>query len=226
MRPATLPSGLHALQPTPVPIVLESRPEIWAEKRGAPLTFSVRWTTADLEALPDPLDDTRYEIIDGELYVAKQPSLEHQYACGELYAALRAWSEQTSFGLALFAPGIIFAEDDNVAPDVVWISRQRLRAALGADRKLHEPPELVVEVLSPGAANERRDRDAKLKLYARRGVDEYWLVDWQRRRVELYRRDGPAFRLGASLTDADQLQSPLLPGFAHAVDRFFFPEEF
>ena len=68
--------------------------------------------------------------------------------------------------------------------------------------------------------------DYELKLYARRGVDEYWLVDWQRRRVELYRRDGPAFRLGASLTDADQLQSPLLPGFAHAVDRFFFPEEF
>jgi len=190
------------------------------------LTFSVRWTTADLEALPDPLDDTRYEIIDGELYVAKQPSLEHQYACGELYAALRAWSEQTGQGLAVLAPGVIFAEDDNVAPDVVWISHQRLRAALGADRKLHEPPELVVEVLSPGASNERRDRDAKLKLYARGGVDEYWLVDWQRRRVELFRRVGLALQLAATLTSDDQLQSPLLPGFAHPVGRIFFPEKF
>jgi len=197
-----------------------------AEEKGAPLTFSVRWTTADLEALPDPLDDTRYEIIDGELYVAKQPSLEHQYACGELYAALRAWSEQTGKGLAVLAPGIIFAEDDNVAPDVVWISHERLRTALGADRKLHEAPELVVEVLSPGASNERRDRDAKLKLYARRGVDEYWLVDWQRRRVELFRRVGPAFQLAAALTSDDQLQSPLLPGFAHPVGRIFFPAEF
>jgi Uma2 family endonuclease len=186
----------------------------------------VRWTTADLEALPDPLDDTRYEIIDGELYVAKQPSLEHQYACGELYAALRAWSEQTRLGLALFAPGLIFAEDDNVAPDVVWISRQRLRAALGTDGKLHEPPELVIEVLSPGASNARRDRDAKLKLYARRAVDEYWLVDWQGRRVELYRRDGLAFRLVATLAEDDRLQSPLLPGFAHVVGGLFFPEEF
>src|SRR5438309_4968583 len=215
MRPATLPSGLHARQPTPVPIVLESRPEIWAEKRGAPLTFSVRWTTADLEALPDPLDDTRYEIIDGELFVAKQPSLEHQYACSELCAALRAWSEQTGLGLALFAPGIIFAEDDNVAPDVVWISRERLRTAVGADRELHEPPELVVEVLSPGAPHERRDRDAKLKLYARRGVDEYWIVDLQRGRTEIFRRDGPSFRLAETPGDDDYLQSPILPGFRH-----------
>ncbi len=130
------------------------------------MAFSVRWTSADLEVLPDPLDDTRYEIIDGELFVAKQPSLEHQYACGELYAALRAWTEQTGLGLALIAPGIIFAEDDNVAPDVMWMSRARLRTAVGADRKLHAPPELVVEVLSPGASNERRDREAKFKLYA------------------------------------------------------------
>ena len=38
-----------------------------------------RMATADLETLPDPLDDTRYEIIDGERYVARQPALAHQF---------------------------------------------------------------------------------------------------------------------------------------------------
>src|SRR4051794_449128 len=37
------------------------------------------WTVADLELFPQPLDDTRYEIVDGELYVSKQPSWEHQF---------------------------------------------------------------------------------------------------------------------------------------------------
>ena len=37
---------------------------------------SLRWTSADLELLPD--DGKRYEIIDGELYVSKQPNWYHQ----------------------------------------------------------------------------------------------------------------------------------------------------
>ncbi len=37
------------------------------------MSTNVRLTTRDLEALPDRLDDTRYELIDGQLLVSKQP---------------------------------------------------------------------------------------------------------------------------------------------------------
>ena len=157
--------------------------------------------------------------------MAKQPSLEHQYTCGAVCAALRTWSEETGLGLAVSAPGVIFADDDNVAPDVVWLSRARLRTALGEDRKLHQAPELVVEVLSPGPANERRDREAKLKLYSRREVGEYWIVDGQQRLVDVYRKEGPALRLAATVTGHDRLESPLLPGFSVPVSRLFLPED-
>jgi Uma2 family endonuclease len=142
------------------------------------MSTTLRWTTADLELFPDPLDDTRYEIIDGELFVSKQPSVEHQYTCNvehqytcnKVAKELTVWSEATGAGIVLPAPGIIFAEDDNVAPDVVWVSMECLSRILGADGKLHAAPELIVEVLSPGASNESRDRDAKLRLYLRQGV--------------------------------------------------------
>jgi Uma2 family endonuclease len=189
---------------------------------------SLRWTIADLEAFPDPLDDTRYEIIDGELYVSTQPSLEHQHTSGVIYAVLREWSEATGRGLAFPAPGVIFADDDNVAPDVVWLSRERLREVRGTDGKLHGAPELMVEVLSPGGRNELRDREAKLKLYSRRGVDEYWLLDWQQRRAEVYRRapDRPeVLTLAVTLSGADRLESPLLPGFGVQVGGLFLPDE-
>lgn len=184
---------------------------------------SLRMTTADLEMLPDPLDDTRYEIIDGELYVAHQPSLEHQYASDAVCATLRSWSSRTGGGFAFSAPDIIFAEDDNVAPDVIWISTGRLRTARGEDGKLHEAPELVVEVLSPGAYNEQRDRDLKLKLYSRRGVGEYWIVDCAARQVDVYRRNGGALRPVGTLGADEALQSPLLPRFSLLVDQLFFP---
>ena len=79
----------------------------------------------------------------------------------------------------------------------------------------------AVEILSPGAANERRDREAKLKLYSRRGVLEYWIVDWQARQVEVYRREELALRLVATLYATDTLASPLLPGFACEVATLF-----
>jgi Uma2 family endonuclease len=78
-----------------------------------------------------------------------------------------------------------------------------------------------VEVLSPGSANERRDRGVKLKLSSRRGVSEYWIVDWQQRKVEVYRRQQMALQLLATLYAIDTLTSPVLPGFACPVVTLF-----
>lgn len=188
------------------------------------MSTTVRMTTRDLETLPDPLDDTRYEIIDGELYVSEQPGLDHQYAADSVCGALRTWSRKRGGGLAVSVPGVIFTEDECVAPDVVWISSERLRTAVGADGKLHEAPELIVEVLSPGETNERRDRETKLKLYSRRGVQEYWIVDVEARSVSQYRHDGDALELADTVGPGEWIESPLLSGFRCSVDALFFGE--
>jgi Uma2 family endonuclease len=180
---------------------------------------TLRWTVHDLELLPE--DGNRYEIVDGELYAAKQPDWQHQLVCFELAALLKAWNEQSEAGKVNLAPGIIFSDDNNVVPDVVWISRERLRTALQADGKLHASPELVVEVLSPGSENERRDREVKLKLYSRRNAKEYWIVNWQERSLEVYRRENAVLTLDRTLDEADILESPLLPGFRCQVSLLF-----
>ncbi len=180
---------------------------------------TLRWTSRDLEMMPD--NGKRYEIVDGELYVSKQPHYHHQRLCLRLGGLLDAWCLQTGAGEANAAPGLIFGENDDVAPDVVWISRERLATALQEDGKLHTAPELVVEVLSPGVTNEHRDREIKLKLYSQRGVLEYWIVSWQERRIEIYRRVETVLTLASTLYETDTLQSPLLPGFICPVSKLF-----
>ncbi|WP_008309325.1 Uma2 family endonuclease [Leptolyngbya sp. PCC 6406] len=134
----------------------------------------VRWTAADLDLFPD--NGNRYEIIDGNLLVTRVPNWRHQKASTRMSTALDTWCLETGLGEAVQAPGVIFTDADNVIPDVVWVSQERLSLLLDEAGHLTAAPDLVVEVLSPGEENERRDRALKLKLYSERGVQEYWIV--------------------------------------------------
>jgi len=149
--------------------------------------------------------------------------LNHHIVCGQISFFLRIWNKEYRLGRANIAPGIIFDSENCVAPDVIWISNERLTETYQADGKLHSAPELVVEVLSPGSANEARDRSVKLKLYSRRGVSEYWLVSWPKRQLEVYRRNPEllALELIQTLFETDTLTSPLLPGFSCKVSEIF-----
>jgi Uma2 family endonuclease len=183
------------------------------------MSTTARWTSADLLALPDD-DGKRREIIDGELVVSTQPHFYHQMVGSRYTTFLDLWNFETDAGVTAVAPGLIFAEDQDVAPDVVWASHARLANILHGG-KLYGAPELVIEVLSPGSKNINRDRTAKLGLYGRRGVDEYWITDWRQHRVEVYRRDGAQLAFVATLGPGDTLSSPLLPDFALPLDRLF-----
>ncbi len=181
---------------------------------------AVRWTIGDLESFPIE-EGKRYEIIEGELFVSTQPHWFHQQTSGRIFAALDKWAAENRSGSASQAPGVVFDEENAVAPDVAWVSNERLELVLGEDGKLHDAPDLVVEVLSPGSKNERRDREAKLRLYSVRGVREYWIADWHAKTIEVYRRENAALRLAATLYAEDELTSPLLSGFKAAVGQLF-----
>lgn len=150
------------------------------------------------------------------------PNTFHQIVVSQLVAWLDTWSTTAGNGYAIAAPGIILEDDDNIIPDVVWISAERLATALRPDGKLHELPELIVEVLSPGAANMQRDREEKPAVYARQEVQEYWLVDWPNRTLEIYRNDGAGILQHIeTLDESSILRTPLLPGFAQPMARQF-----
>lgn len=184
------------------------------------MTTISRWTVEIVATLPQ-LEGGRYEIIDGELHVTHQPHARHQAVCDNLIVELGIWSRASALGRTIQAPGLIFAEDEAVAPDLVWVSRARLPYILGDDGKLHAAPDLVIEIVSPGKANEERDRDKKLALYERYAVPEYWIVDWQAATVDLFRRADDTLRPIATLRSGDALISPLLPGFSCALERIF-----
>jgi Uma2 family endonuclease len=181
----------------------------------------LRWTIRDLDAMPDDGGWKRYEIIDGELFVTRAPHIRHQGAGGNIHFELEIWSRQTQLGKPFQTPRVIFSPTDAVIPDVVWVSQERLANGIDEAGHLIVAPELIVEVLSPGELNEQRDKEVKLKLYSLHGVQEYWIVNWQLKILEVYRRSDTQLQLVATLLEGDALTSPLLPGFSTTIAQIF-----
>jgi Uma2 family endonuclease len=179
----------------------------------------IPWTSADLELLPN--NNNRYEIINGELYMTHAPHWKHQKTIGEICRLLGNWSSETQLGEVIFNPGVIFSDTDNVIPDLIWMTNDKLNHCVDESGHFTSAPELVVEVLSPSKADVRRDKESKLKLYSNQGVQEYWIVDWRLKTVEVYRREKAKLGLVMTLLEEDELTSPLLPDFSCQVNQFF-----
>ena len=173
---------------------------------------------ADLDVMPD--DGKRYELIGGELYVSRAPHLVHQAVIANLLHAIRDYLRENPNGRVLPEVGVFLSEHDAVIPDLSFVSNERfIRIVSGG--KLIEAPDLVVEVLSSGTENERRDRSVKKYLYSKYGVKEYWIINWEAGTLEVYQPGATGLELQATLGVEDELTTPILPGFRCRLETLF-----
>lgn len=184
-----------------------------------PITSPVRWTIHDLDALPEN-EEIHREIIAGELFVTRAPHWKHQHIITNISAILHDWSKRYG-GFVIASPGIISSQLDSVIPDLIWVSNQRLREIEDQAGHFTGFPELVIEIISAGERNIYRDKQAKLKLYSQGGVQEYWIVDRFNQQLEVYRQEREQLIFVKTLTEADNLISPLLPEFCLSVPQIF-----
>ena len=176
-------------------------------------------TVADLDAYPDD-DGNRYELIGGELFVSCAPGIPHQRVLHNLQLELGSYLKAHPVGVLVPGAGAIFSDYDAVIPDLAFVRNERWDQVVTDDR-FTSAVDLVIEILSPGAANRRRDLSAKRKLYGKYGVEEYWIVDKDNLSVSIFRLEGKILKEVATLSGENELTSPMLPGFQLKVDEIF-----
>jgi Uma2 family endonuclease len=139
-----------------------------------------RYTVAELEQFPD--DGNRYEIVHGELLVTPAPRALHQAVIMRLLRRLANYLAALGLEHTLF-PGpadIIWDQETWVQPDILVVPPEEVSLSWTTYRTLL----LAVEVLSP--SSERGDRVVKRRLYQDRSVGTYWIVDADRRVIEVW----------------------------------------
>ena len=170
----------------------------------------------DLRSFPD--DRNRYEIIGGQLIVSPSPSTRHQQILLELATSLKLYLLAERRGQVFVAPlDVRLSFYDVVQPDLLVVLNDR--ADIIQERGILGAPNLVVEILSP--SSQVNDRVDKAALYARSGVQEYWIVDPDTETVTVYGLDGDRFSPAASLKRSLDLYSVALEGFVLDLDIIF-----
>jgi Uma2 family endonuclease len=166
------------------------------------------------------VEGDRTQLVAGEV-VVNEPKPIHGVLQVRLLLAIGKWVEAGDGRGLVIGPTSLRLDEQNVyGPDVLWFSE----ATRPAD--LREYPlgvsDLCVEIRSPGTW--RYDVGTKRTVYERAGLPELWLVDDRAETVLVYRRSKPgldSFDVALELDAGETLRSPLMPGFALALERLF-----
>ena len=126
------------------------------------------------EYLNFPDDGRRHEIVDGEHHVKLAPETYHQTISKRLLVQLYEQIELAGFGEVFQAPtDVKLSEISIVQPDLVVVLKPK--QAIITLLLIDGVPDLVIEILSKSTRT--LDLGAKLELYRRARVPEYWIVD-------------------------------------------------
>ena len=162
-------------------------------------------------------DDDRYrhELIKGELLTMPSPKSLHGRVVANLVILLGLHVKANRLGDVHAESGYHLEHDPDtvLGPDVSFVSAERVDRS---DEHYYDgPPDLAVEVLSPGDRKAYVER--KLAVYLERGTRSVWLVNPRRRTIEVV----SSMSDRRTLHEDDELVDDTVPGFRLKVSEIF-----
>jgi len=157
--------------------------------------------------------DDRVELVDGEIVEMTPIGSRHAACVDRLMVLLQRCAEGRDI-LRVQGPIRLDAHSEP-QPDLAVLKR---RADFYASA--HPGPDDVILVVEVADASLRYDRDIKVRLYARAGIRETWLVDLQNERVDVFTDPTPlGYRESRQIRRGERLTSEALPAASLLVDE-------
>jgi Uma2 family endonuclease len=196
----------------------ETQPSMLLDVSG----ISLRLTHEQFEQLCQNNPDRSLELTkDGELEIMAPTGGESSNCESELGTDLGIWNRQTRLGKTFSSSGaFILPNGAERCPDAAWVELSRWSALTLEQRKKFIPlaPDFVIELRSE--TDRLPKLQAKMEEYRDNGVRLGWLINPQKKQVEIYRpgRDVEILEAPIGLSGED-----VLPGFVLDL-RFLFED--
>jgi Uma2 family endonuclease len=130
-------------------------------------------------------EDEDGEFVDGHLVEEEVPDFTHELTVSWLIRVIGLWLAGSGFVVGSELK-ILTSANRGRKPDLaVILPGSKAPPRTGPVR---EPPDILIEVVTPTPRDERRDRVEKMSEYARFGVPYFWLVDPTLGAFEMFER--------------------------------------
>ncbi len=163
-------------------------------------------------------EDTKYELIEGELLMTPSPIPKHQRISIRLAATIFKFVTEKDLGEVFDAPCDVCLDNKNVVqPDILFISKDRVNII--GEKNIQGTPDFIIEIISENTAY--RDTIQKKRLYAKFGVKEYWIVAPEDKIVEFYFLKDGEYQLIKTFLEKDTIESYLIKGLKIDLGEIF-----
>jgi Uma2 family endonuclease len=175
------------------------------------------YLTADqLAAMPE--NGNRFELVDGELHMMSPAGGRHGRIAGKLFLRIGNHVERHKLGETFAAEtGFLLRQNPDTvrAPDISFVTYERLGEFADHPGYLPVAPDLVVEVVSP--SDQSSEVESKANAWLRAGVRVVLVVDPQTKSIRDYRSFDQIRVHNEGVVDLEDV----LPGFKLAVAELF-----
>lgn len=192
----------------------------WHEKEQSYVVGNIdpqkHYTQADYEQLPE---NAPYQLINYHLVYMPSPFNKHQEVSGELHFLIKAYLKSSQLGgRLLYAPADVYFDEGNVyQPDLFFVSERRKHIV--TDKYTYGAPDLVIEILSESTMHQ--DYEEKMKVYAKYGVVEYWIVNVEKASIEVYHNENGVMHLDRQVEKGNPIQSKVIQGLVINTAEIF-----
>ncbi len=175
------------------------------------------WSKYDYLDLPT---NHLVEFDNGRIEVLPMPSIRHQNIQLNIAVPLRVYVQVHELGTVLCSPMPLQVAPLKYREPDVFFTRSPAPQESDSDKFL-DSAELVIEIVSEGAANRRRELIDKRADYAAAGIAEYWVVDPEPQQVTVLRLQGNAYVESEPFGLPNVIRSSAVPGFEIPVSTIF-----
>ena len=161
------------------------------------------------------------EFINGEVILHSPVKKPHFSVTDLLSRLLSIYGSIKKLGRVATEKAMIALTRNDYEPDLVFFSKEKYDT-FTENQMLFPAPDFVVEILSKSTAS--KDRGIKKKDYAAHGIQEYWIIDPVRQRIEqyiLFQPTDKSYSPAKTFGIADEIESHVIKGFVIPVQAIF-----
>jgi len=177
---------------------------------------NIKFTYSDY--LIYPTNGKQLQLIAGDFFMTPAPIIFHQDVSRNLETIIYKFVAENNLGKVYYAPtDVVLSTEDVIQPDILFVAKDRLNII--KEKNIKGAPDLIVEILS--AKTKKMDSVIKRKLYAKYKVKEYWLVDLDKKQVEVLLLADNKYKSEGIYQKGQIIKSQVIQGLKVKVNDIF-----